>query len=61
MLAPPNRSIPEPELLPDVRLLMNLCPELAGYPERLAAELEAEEQDVGACLEALEVEGEVLA
>ncbi len=61
MLAPPNRSIPEPELLPDVRLLMNLCPELAGYPERLAAELGAEEQAVRVCLEALEVEGEVLA
>jgi hypothetical protein len=40
---------------------MNLCPELAGYPERLAAELGAEEQAVRVCLEALEVEGEVLA
>jgi hypothetical protein len=52
---------PELELLPEVRFLLNGCPELASYPELLAAELEAAEQAVRACLEALEVEGEVLA
>jgi hypothetical protein len=53
--------IPELELLPEVGFLLNGCPELAGYPERLAAELEAAEQAVRACLEVLEVEGVVLA
>jgi hypothetical protein len=61
MLAPLQRSIPEPELLPDVRSLLSWCPELADNPERLAAELKAEEQAVRVCLAALEVEGEVLA
>jgi hypothetical protein len=55
------KSIPEPDLFPDVRVLLNRRPELASYPERLAAELEAAEQAVRVCLEALEVEGEVLA
>jgi hypothetical protein len=54
--------IPEAELLPDVRLLLNGCPELADQPERLTAQLKAEEQAVCACLEALRDErGEVLA
>ena len=61
MLAPLKRSIPEPELLPDVRLLLSFRPELADYLEHLAAELEAEVSGVRTCLEALEVEGEVLA
>jgi hypothetical protein len=54
--------IPEPELLPDIRSLLSRCPELVNYPERLAAKLEAEEQAVCACLEAVRDErGEVLA
>jgi hypothetical protein len=57
MLAPLKRSIPESELLPDVRSLLSWHPELADYPERLAGELEAEENGVQACLEALELEG----
>ena len=61
MPAPLKRSIPEPELLPDVRFLLSWHPELADYPEHVAAELKVEEQAVQACLEALEVEGEVLA
>jgi hypothetical protein len=50
-----------PSLLGDVRRELSLRPILADYPERLAAELEAAEQAFRACLEALEVEGEVLA
>ena len=62
MLAPLKRSIPEPELLPEVRFLLNGCPELADDPERLAAELGAEENGVRSCLGALRDErGEVLA
>jgi hypothetical protein len=61
MLAPLKRSIPEPELLPDVRLMLSCRPELADYPERLAAELEGEVSGVRACLDALQVDGEVLA
>jgi hypothetical protein len=57
MLAPLKRSIPEPELLPEVRLLLSMCPELADHPERLAAKLGAEENGVRACLAALELEG----
>jgi hypothetical protein len=48
-------------LLADVRGLLNLRPALADYPERLAARLEANEHDVMAALEALTVDGEVLA
>jgi hypothetical protein len=61
MFAPLKRIIPEPELLPEVRSLLSLCPELVDYPEHLATELEVQEQNVQVCLEALEVEGEVLA
>jgi hypothetical protein len=60
MLAPLKRSIPEPELLPEVRSLLSCFPELTGCPEHLAAELEVKEQSVQVSLEALEVEGEVL-
>jgi hypothetical protein len=56
MLAPLRRIIPEPELLPDVRFLLNWHPELADYPERLAAELEVQENSVRVCLEALYLE-----
>jgi hypothetical protein len=56
----PHRSILEPDLLPDVRLLLSWYPELAGRPERLAAELEVEENSIRASLEALRVEGAVL-
>jgi hypothetical protein len=52
--------IPEAELLPDVRLLLNRRPELVDYPERLAAVLAASEHEILDCLTALEVEGEVL-
>ena len=41
--------------------MLSLRPELADHTERLAAELEAEENSVWACLEALKVEGKVLA
>lgn len=62
MAAPPSPSISEPDLLPDVRMLVAWHPELAQYPERLADELEAEEPGVMSCLEALRDEkGEVLA
>jgi hypothetical protein len=53
----PLQIIPEPDLLPGGRLLLSWYPELAGYPERLAEELEVEEHDVRACLEVLELEG----
>jgi hypothetical protein len=36
--------------------MLSLHPELADYPARLAAELEADENVVWACLEALELE-----
>jgi len=42
-------------------MLVAWYPELTRYPERLAMELEAEEPGVVSCLEALRVEGEVLA
>jgi hypothetical protein len=60
MLAPLKRSIPEPELLPEVRSLLSLCPELVAYPEHLAAALAASENEILNCLTALEVEDEVL-
>ena len=41
--------------------MLSFRPELADYLEHLAAELEAEVSGVRTCLEALEVEGEVLA
>jgi hypothetical protein len=61
MLAP-NRIVHDPRsLLGDVRQELSLRPALADYPAGLAERLEAEEQAVWVCLEALEVEGEVLA
>jgi hypothetical protein len=61
MLAPNPIVHDPPSLLGDVRQELSLRPFLADYPARLAERLEAEEQAVRACLEALEVEGEVLA
>ena len=61
MLAPLPIVHDLPYLLGNVRRELSLRPILADYPERLAEELEAEEQAVRACLEALDVEGEVLA
>ena len=52
--------IPEAELLPDVRLLLNGCPELVDHPERLVAALAASEHHILDCLKTLEVEEEVL-
>jgi hypothetical protein len=58
----PNRIVHDPpSLLGDVRQELSLRPALADYPAGLAERLEAEEQAVRVCLEALEVEGEVLA
>jgi hypothetical protein len=57
MLPPLKRSIPEHEQLPEVRFVLNGCPELGDHPECLAAELEAEEQAVRVCLEVLHLEG----
>jgi len=45
-----------PSLLADVREAVSLCPALADYPQRLAEYLEADEQAVLACLEALYLE-----
>jgi hypothetical protein len=56
MLAPLKRSILESELLPDVRLLATWHPGLVDYPARLAKYLEAEEQAVRTCQEALYME-----
>jgi hypothetical protein len=47
--------------LADVLQLLSLWPGLADHPERLAACLEAGEQEVRTVLEALVIEGEVLA
>jgi hypothetical protein len=55
------RSIPDdPDLLPEVRMLLSCQPALVNHPERIAALLGADEYGVRAVLEALEVEGEVL-
>jgi hypothetical protein len=61
MPAPLMRSIPEPELLPEVRYLLNRCPELVEHPECLTTSTTASEYEILAVLEALSVEGEVLA
>jgi hypothetical protein len=61
MLAP-NRIVHDPpSLLGDVRQELSLRSFLADYPAGLAEQLEAEEQAVRVCLEALEVEGKVSA
>lgn len=61
MLSPAPILHDPPALLGDLRLALSLRPELADYPRRLAAHLEADELAVRGCLEALRVEGEVLA
>ena len=43
-------------LFADIRLLLSRWPALAYRPERLAEMLDADEYDVRACLEALQVE-----
>jgi hypothetical protein len=60
MPAPPKKSIPERDLFPDVRVLLNRRPELVDHSERLAAALAASEHEILDCLTALEVDGEVL-
>jgi len=61
MLAPNSIVHDPPSLLGDVRQALSLRPALADFPTRLAEHLEADEWAVRACLEALTVEGEVLA
>jgi hypothetical protein len=60
MLAPTPIVHDPPSLLGDVRQALSLRPELAAYPRRLVEHLEAEEQPVRECLDALRIEGEVL-
>lgn len=60
MIAPLKRSIPEHDLLPDLRALLSLRPRLVKYPKTLATLLDINEHEVRALLEALAVEGEVL-
>ena len=57
MLAPTPIVHDPPSLLGDVRQALSLRPALVDYPARLAEYLEAEEQAVLTCLEALYVEG----
>jgi len=57
MLAPTLIVHDLPSLLGDVRQALSLRPALANYPTRLAEHLEADEQAVWACLEALYLEG----
>jgi hypothetical protein len=58
MIAPyPVYTNDPPSLLGDVRQALSLRPCLADYPCRLAKYLEADEQGVRTCLEALHVEG----
>jgi hypothetical protein len=61
MLAPNPIVHDPPSLLGDVRQELSLRPVLANYPARLATRLGVDEQAVRICLEALEVEGKVLA
>jgi hypothetical protein len=61
VIAPLTHSIPNEELLPDLRAVLSPWPHLAERPEALAALLGIGECEVGALLEALTVEGEVLA
>jgi hypothetical protein len=61
MLAPTPIIHEPPSLLGDVRQALSLRPALVDFPARLAEHLEADEWAVRACLEALTVEGEVLA
>ena len=62
MLAPNPIVHDPPTLLADIRMLLSPSPELADYPERLAALLGADARDVRAVLEVLEIlDTEVLA
>ena len=61
MLAPTPIVHDPPSLLGDVRLTLSLSLHLLDHPEALAALLEADEHDIEEALEALAVEGEVLA
>jgi hypothetical protein len=58
MLAP--TPILHESVLPDVRGLLHVWPQLVAYPGRLAALLQVDEDAVHDALEALEIEGEVL-
>ena len=58
MIAPnPVYTNHPPTLLGDVRQALSYRPDLADYPARLAKYLEADEQAVRTCLEALDLEG----
>jgi hypothetical protein len=57
MLAPTLIVHDPPALLGDVRQALSLHPALADYPARLAQYLDADEQDVWTCVEALYLEG----
>jgi hypothetical protein len=57
MLAPTLIVHDPPSLLGDVRQALSLRPTLVNHPARLAEHLEADEQAVWACLEALYLEG----
>jgi hypothetical protein len=61
MLAPVHIVHDPPSLLGDVGQALSLRPALADFPTRLAEQLEADERAVRTCLEALILEGEVLA
>jgi hypothetical protein len=61
MVALLKRSIPDRELLPDLRALLCIRPYLADYPEILAALLKTEEHEIWMLLDVLRIEGEVLA
>ena len=62
MLAPTQilHDVP-PFLLGGVRQALSLRPGLVDYPARLAKLLRADEAAIRTCLEALAIEGEVLA
>ena len=60
MRAPTEIVHNQANLLADVRGLLSPWPPLVDHPDRIASLLEAEEDEVRAVLEALEVEGEVL-
>ena len=63
MAAPPLRSVQDsaPESLPDVRAVLSRWPYLSDHPEALATLLKIDEHEIQKLLEALLVEGEVLA
>jgi len=61
LLVPTAIVYDPPSLLGDVRQALSLRPALADFPTWLVEHLKADEVAVRACLEALLVEGEVLA